>query len=50
MKNVKCGVCLGLAVMVIAVLTAATIGTFDNNPLGTTIAGGVYYDFNPWLH
>ncbi len=48
-SNTKCGVCLGLAVIVIALVAAFTWSALDVNPEGTRIAGGTYYDFNPWV-
>lgn len=47
-SNAKCGVCLGLAVVVIALVTAVTWSALDTNPDGKRIAGGTFYDFNPW--
>ena len=48
-SNTRCGICLGLAVAVIALAAAITWGVLDRNPDGTRIAGGTYYDFNPWI-
>ena len=47
MKNIKCGFCLGLAILAVCVVGAFVLTQIDVNIPGTKVAG-IFYDSNPW--